>query len=71
MSIKILDTDCAINLFERIQNYDCRCYLQQYNTILTEDVLNELKKGKSFHPLPFEIYKFANSELELFSNLKT
>lgn len=71
MSIKLLDADCAINLFERIHGYDCKSYLQHYRTVLTEIVLNELKKGESFHQLPFETYKFTELESKLYSDLES
>ncbi len=66
MSIKLLDTDCAINLTEKMRSFDCIPFLSNYKTIITDHVFNELKRGISFKNLPFEIYKLSNEETELF-----
>jgi len=68
MSIKILDSDCAINLLEKMKSFNCIPFLSSYDTIITEDVLNELRRGNSFKGAPFEIYSLSDKEIELFND---
>ena len=49
MSIKILDSDSAINLLERLRSFDCGIFLSRYRTIMTDVVVGEtnlLKDGR-------------------------
>ena len=68
MSIKILDSDCAINLLERMRSFDCIPFLSGYETVMTENVLNELRKGNSFKETPFETYTLSGKEKVLFDD---
>lgn len=62
MSIKILDTDCAINLLERMRSYDCVPFLSSYETILSEEVVSELRQGNSFRCCTFKTYNLSEKE---------
>lgn len=68
MSIKILDSDCTINLLEKMRSFDCIPFLSDYETVMTENVLNELRKGNSFKEMPFEIYSLSAEEQKLFED---
>ncbi len=68
MSIKILDSDCAINLLERMRSFDCIPFLSEYETIVTSNVISELKKGNSFENIPFEIHTLTNDERAIFED---
>ena len=68
MSIKILDSDCAINLFERMRSFNCIPFLSEYETIMTDDVINELKKGNSFKNIPFKIHTLTDEERAIFED---
>lgn len=69
MTIKIFDTDCAINLFERMSSYDCAPFLSSYDVITTEEVFKELYIGNpqknNFH----RIHSLSSEEKELQSAL--
>ncbi len=71
MSIKILDTNCAINLLERLKTFDCVPFLSQYDTVLTTIILDELNNGRPFRHVPFEIHELTYEEKELYDDTKT
>lgn len=68
MSIKVLDTDASINLFERMKSFDCIPFLSGYHTMYSDIVWEELTKGNSYKTIPFEIYHLSPEEQELFDD---
>ncbi len=69
MSIKILDADCAINLLERMRSYNCVPFLSSYDTIMTDEVLDELEKGNSFRGCVFKTYSLSDKEAALYNEM--
>ncbi len=70
MSIKILDTNCAINLLERLKTFDCVPFLSQYDTILTTVIFDELNNGRPFRQVPFEIHELTTEEQALYDDTR-
>lgn len=71
MSIKILDSDCAINLLERMRSFNCIPFLSGYETMMSKDVHDELCNGNSFKGTPFLIYSLSDREMELFNQVSS
>lgn len=68
MSIKVLDTDTSINLFERMKSFDCIPYLSKYHTMYSDIVWKELTSGNSYKSIPFETYRLSSEEQKLFDD---
>ncbi len=68
MSIKVLDTDTSINLFERMKSFDCIPFFSGYHTMYSDLVWGELTKGNSYRAMPFEVYHLTPEEQELFDD---
>lgn len=62
ISIKIIDSDCAINLFKRMGSFDCAPYLSGYETIVTENVMAKPRRGSSYRGHPFDIHILSDEE---------
>lgn len=69
MSIKLFDTDCTINLFEKMRSFDCIPYLSNYKIIFTEQVVSETNNDRFELNVPFEYYKLSSDEEKLYSEI--
>lgn len=65
MSIKILDSDSAINLLERLRSFDCGIFLSRYRTIMTDIVTMETDLFKDGREKYLEGAVLSKKEIEL------
>lgn len=70
MSIKIIDTCTAINIFEKIRSFDSTIYLKNYSVIVTREIYTELSKGSTFN-CPLDVYDLSDEERELYDDTET
>lgn len=71
MTIKIIDTDASINLFETMRSFDCTPFLSMYETIFTDIIYDEIHKGNSFKDLDFKVHALSEEEQELYNDSTT
>ena len=69
MSIKIIDSDSAINLLERQTAVDCTRFFSEYRVIVTEQVIEETSIGQLTAGCVFERYALDDDELELYERI--
>ncbi len=71
MTVKIIDTDASINLFERMRSFDCTPFFSRYEVVVTDKVLEEIHTGNSFRDQEFNVHELTSEEQELFDDSMT
>lgn len=69
MTVKIIDTDASINLFERMESFDCTPFFSRYKVIVTDKVFDEIHTGNSFQDQEFNVHALTEEEQELFDDI--